>query len=169
MDKRPRCRRTTLIINKELQHRIIRHVTLYPLLALLVAATSVGILATRVSGEAAEVYADLPSLVLLLLSVIAFVLVFGLLLIRQALIFSNKIAGPSYRICKSLEQIRNGDLDLRIQLREDDFNTEIAEEINQLLDWIAKRHQVGVASNEDAAPDSVSNQPSREETVPANH
>ena len=132
-------RRKTLVVNKEIQDRIVLKVSLFPMLALLVGAFAVMILSTQIKAEAAEAAAYLPSTGLFLFSVVGFVAVFGIILIRQAKIFSNQIAGPIYRICKSLQEVRAGNTDLRIQLREGDFNTEIADEINLLLDWMAAK------------------------------
>lgn len=134
-------RRKTLVVNKEIQDRIVLKVSLFPMLALLVGAFAIMILSTQIKAEAAEAAAYLPSMGLFLFSVVGFVAVFGIILIRQAKIFSNQIAGPIYRICKSLEEVRAGNTDLRIQLREGDFNTEIADEINLLLDWMASKDQ----------------------------
>jgi len=134
-------RRKTLVVNKEIQDRIVLKVSLFPMLALLVGASAIMILSTQIKAEAAEAATYLPSMGLFLFSVLGFVAVFGIILIRQAKIFSNQIAGPIYRICKSLEEVRAGNTDLRIQLREGDFNTEIADEINLLLDWMASKDQ----------------------------
>ncbi len=46
------------------------------------------------------------------------------------LVGSNKIAGPIYRIEKSLESIGNGDLGLRIKFRKHDAVERVAEDIN---------------------------------------
>ncbi len=166
MNNRSSNRRQTLLVAPELQRRIIFHVSFYPLLTLLVAAVSVAIFSGRLTEEAARIPAELPSLGIFLVSMLTFIVVFGLLLIRQALIFSNKVAGPSYRICKSLEEVRAGNFDLRIQLRKGDFNTEISNEINRLLDW--RTQQLSERGSGKTAQ-QVRSQPSHAGTAPASH
>ena len=141
MRNRSQNRRKTLLVNEQVQKKIVFHVTLAPLLALFISALTVTVFSGRLAQEAADLGSELPSLGIFFVSVVAFVLVFGLLLIRQALLFSNKVVGPNYRICKTLEQYRNGNPDIRIQLRHGDFNTEIAAEINRLLDWHSQQAQ----------------------------
>ena len=49
-----------------------------------------------------------------------------------AIYFSHRIAGPQYRIVRSLRQIAEGDLTLQIRLRRRDHLKEIAEAVNGL-------------------------------------
>ncbi len=165
MTKRSKNRRKTLVVNQELQKRIVLHVTLYPLLALFISALTVTVFSGRLAQEAAALRAELPSLGLFFASVVGFVIIFGLLLIRQALVFSNKVAGPTYRICKNLSEFREGNRDLRIRLREGDFNTEIATEINLLLDCFAEQDKKISALDVDAVQSPIKSQRSDEVTA----
>lgn len=164
MKNRSKNRRKTLLVNEQLQKKIVFHVTLAPLLALFISALTVTVFSGRLAQEAADLGSELPSLGIFFVSVVAFVIVFGLLLIRQALIFSNKVVGPNYRICKSLEQVRGGNPDVRIQLRHGDFNTDIAEEINLLLDFQAEQIEK-LSAQAGATSDSRSGQPQEAATV----
>ena len=67
----------------------------------------------------------------------------------QALRFSHRIAGPIYRITKSLQQVRSGDIGFRVHLRQGDHLTEIAAELNLLLDWLNANPPAGVRTGGD--------------------
>lgn len=131
--------RRTLIVNESLQKRIILAVTLFPTLALSVAALIVAVFCRRLLGEAGYVDAELPSLVPLFLSVLGFVVACCIIVLHQALRFSNRIAGPAYRIVRSMAQLRRGEPIAPIKLRNGDFLVEIADEFNELLHWAQGR------------------------------
>ena len=58
-------------------------------------------------------------------------------LLIWALLISNQIAGPLYRLEKTLEQILNsGDFGRRLQIRKGDSLKGLSDQINQLLDKI---------------------------------
>ncbi|MEM7202734.1 MAG: hypothetical protein AAF628_20875 [Planctomycetota bacterium] len=129
-------RRKTLIVNKELQRKIVLSVTLFPTLALTVSSLIVAVFCRKLLGEANRVEADLPSLVPLFVSVLGFVLASAAIVVHQAIRFSHRIAGPSYRFIKSMEQVGGGDTDFRIKLRKDDLLTEVADAFNDMLDGL---------------------------------
>jgi len=169
MKNRSKNRRKTLLVNEKVQKKIVFHVTLAPLLALFISALTVTVFSGRLAQEAADLGSELPSLGIFFVSVVAFVVVFGLLLIRQALIFSNKVVGPNYRICKSLQQVRDGNPDIRIQLRNGDFNTEIAEEINKLLDWQAEQAQAHASPKQTDSTSQAKDPKPQEATASIGH
>lgn len=55
-----------------------------------------------------------------------------------SLFASNKIAGPMYAIKKCLAQIREGDLTARLHLRRGDLFMDVAGDVNETFDEIAK-------------------------------
>lgn len=142
-------RRKILVVNESMQRRIILAVALLPTIGLTAAAVIVAVFCRRLLGEASQAEAELPSLVPLFLSVLGFVVVCGVVVVHQALRFSHKIAGPVYRITRSMERIREGDIGFRVHLRRGDYLTEIAEELNLLLDWLNENPPPGVRTGSD--------------------
>jgi len=113
---------------------------------------------------------ELPTLVPLFLAILGFTLAVAALVVFQALRFSHRIAGPAYRLVKSLERIRSGDISFRVNLRRGDHLSEVAAELNNLLDWLNENPPPGVKTGSDlvrvgrrSAPTAVD----RESTAPA--
>lgn len=158
-------RRRLLVVNKELQKRIVLAVILVPTIGLAMSTMVVAVFCRRLLSESLTVDAELPSLVPLLVSVLLFFTICSLVMAVQGLRFSHRIAGPAYRLCKSLEQIRSGDIDFRVSLRRGDYLTEIADELNATLDWLNENppdtvvHRGGGDIVEVAAVDSSSQMP----------
>jgi nitrogen fixation/metabolism regulation signal transduction histidine kinase len=47
--------------------------------------------------------------------------------------FSNRVAGPAFRIRYALKQIKEGDYSVRVQLRKGDQLQDLAEDLNQFI------------------------------------
>lgn len=142
-------RRKRVVVNEKQQRRIILAVALVPTIGLTFSAVIVAVFCRRLLGEASLAEADLPSLVPLFLSVLGFVIVSGLVVLHQALRFSHRIAGPTYRINESIKRVRSGDVGFRINLRKGDYLGEIADEMNLLLDWLNENPPEGVTTGSD--------------------
>jgi hypothetical protein len=161
MTQMPADRRKQLLILPAMQKRIIRRAAVIPSIALLALGTAVAVHCMRVIGEAYEHGVDLPGMRFLLPAILAFVIAMAGLLLHQAVHFSNKIGGPAYRLILSMRQFRAGELPGKVKLRGGDYLTEVADELNDLLDWIRAQH----GNPEPApAPDVVD-----VETLPALH
>lgn len=142
-------RRRTLIVNEPLQKRIIVAVSLIPTVGLAVSTMIVAIFCRRLLGEAMEQDVELPSLVPLFVAVLGFTLASAAVVVFQAMRFSHRIAGPAYRLIKSMERIRCGDVSFRVNLRRGDHLTEVASEMNNLLDWLNENPPAGVKTGTD--------------------
>ena len=132
-------RRKKLIVLPELQLRMIRQAAFWPLATLVIASTIVGIAWRQVLGEAAELEGQFHSLAWLLA---AFALLVGsavFVILYQAMLFSNRVAGPVYQIHKALAAVREGDLCIRVKLRDKDLLTETADELNKTLQILEQR------------------------------
>ncbi len=145
----PRNRRRALIVNKAVQRRIIFAVILVPTIGLAVSTMLVAVFCRQLLTESLRVEAELPSLIPLLVSVLVFFVICSLVMAVQGLRFSHRIAGPAYRLCKSLERIRTGDIGFRVTLRKGDYLTEIAEEFNTTLDWLNENPPAGATTGGD--------------------
>ncbi len=138
-----------LIVNEPLQKRIILAVSLIPTLGLALCTLIVAVFCRRLLGEATEHDVDLPSLVPLFFALLGFTLASAAVVVFQALRLSHRIAGPAYRLIKSIERIRSGDISFRVNLRRGDHLTEVAAEMNNLLDWLNDNPPRGVKTGTD--------------------
>lgn len=139
-------RRRILVVNKDLQRRIILAVILLPTIGLALSTMVVAVFCRQLLMEALQFDAELPSLTPLLVSVLAFFVVCSVVMAVQGLRFSHRIAGPAYRIVKSFERIREGDISFRVTLRKGDYLTEVADELNLTLDWLNENPPASVVT-----------------------
>lgn len=136
MATNPPNRRKQLIVNRPMQGRMILNMAVLPSLALVGIAVSTGLYCNNLMQEAIALDSELPNMMPLFWLVIGFELVAAVFLLVNSLKISHTVAGPAYRICKSLERIRNGDLAFTVQLRKGDHLTEVRDQLNLLLDWL---------------------------------
>ena len=59
--------------------------------------------------------------------------------VGSALVLSHRIAGPAYRIQRSLHRVTAGDLDFKVVLRRNDCFEELSESFNEMIDAIGAR------------------------------
>lgn len=136
-------RRKTLVVNKPMQARLILGMALMPALALAAIAIVTAYWCSNTMAEASANDAELPNLSPVFFLVVVFELVAAVYLMVNSLKVSHRVAGPAYRICKSLERIRSGDLNFKVNLRPGDHLTEIRDELNLLLDWLNTKPPAG--------------------------
>jgi methyl-accepting chemotaxis protein len=79
---------------------------------------------------AASFYLDIEKYVWL--SILGVIILLGL----YSIILSHQIAGPIYRFEQTLEEIREGNLSLRIQLRRNDELKDFGSRFNETLDFL---------------------------------
>jgi len=139
---RPVLRRRQYIIKKGLQFRYIGLVFGLALIASLVTGWTVFATGWHFLGEKlASVYPQ-GRLVYVLratnLALIRNLLLISPLIFILGLLFSHRIAGPVYRIGKTLDDISKGNLGLKIRLREGDELVDLADTINNLTEGFNK-------------------------------
>jgi len=142
MSNKPIFRRRKYIIQKGLQFRYIGLVFTLALIASLVTGWTVFATGWHFLGEKlASVYPQ-GRLVYVVratnLALIRNLLLISPLIFILGLLFSHRIAGPVYRISKTLEDISKGNLGLKIRLREGDELVDLADMINNLTDSLNK-------------------------------
>ncbi|RLD16475.1 MAG: hypothetical protein DRI36_05630 [Caldiserica bacterium] len=71
----------------------------------------------------------------IVISGIASIIIVGIFMI----FYSHRIAGPVYRLRKSLEKVAEGDYSVRITFRKKDEFKELAEAFNKMVDSLEKR------------------------------
>ena len=74
-----------------------------------------------------------------ILQIALVIILMGVLVGWYAIRFSHRIAGPVYRLKKSLDDAIAGDYSVRISLRKRDFLKDIADKMNQLLEALDKK------------------------------
>lgn len=139
-------RRKKLLINPKFQWEILTYFTIMNLMVLSVIYI-VNIYALYQAGSSLDVGAD-PSQFLnyLRMHQQKFNITFFIgALFTTALIYilgfniSNKIAGPVYKIEKSIDAIINGQVAEKISFRKGDYFPELAEKVNQLIEFYEKK------------------------------
>lgn len=138
MTPRPVFRRRRYLIKKGLQFRYIGIIFALAMAASVVTGYTVFATGWTLLGEKlANVYPQ--GRLLYVFKAVNFALLRNLLLVSPfvfllALFFSHKIAGPVYRIEKSINEIAKGNLELRISLRRGDELQDLAEMINVMTE-----------------------------------
>ncbi|MBU1912543.1 MAG: hypothetical protein KKB22_03310 [Candidatus Omnitrophica bacterium] len=139
---RPIFRRRKYIIQRGLQFRYIGLVFGLALIASIVTGWTVFVTGWYFLGEKlASVYPQGRLIYILKatnLALIRNLLLVSPLIFILGLLFSHRIAGPVYRISKTLEEITRGNLGLKIKLREGDELIDLADMINNLTDNLNK-------------------------------
>jgi hypothetical protein len=147
-------RRCSLVVDKAMQRKLITGVSVIPTLALTAMMILVAGYCRRLMAEAEQAEIVLPSLMPLLACVLVFAVVMGLVVLVRALRFSHRIAGPAYRMMRTLERVEQGDVSVRVGLRDGDYLVELADALNRHLDWLESR-VTAAASATEPAPASV--------------
>src|SRR5688572_11483228 len=142
-------RRKTIWVNKPAQKKLILAVSLMPTLGLTIATVMVGFLCRRVLEEAIVAEVELPTLLPLFGAVLFFIVTAGAVVLIQALNLSHRVAGPMYRIIESMKRMRSGDIGFRVTLRKGDHLNEIADELNNVIDWLNVNPPPGVSRGAD--------------------
>lgn len=70
-----------------------------------------------------------------------YILILGVVISIVSVFLSHRIAGPLYRLEKSVEEISKGNLSFRITLRRKDEVKELADSINGMIDTLSGRIQ----------------------------
>ena len=93
-----------------------------------------GVYCARIAEQAnvADVQLDV---VPLFLTAMGFLILATFFFLLNSLRMSHRIAGPIYRLATTLKQVRQGDVNVRSHLRDGDLLTELADEMNEFLDW----------------------------------
>ena len=140
-------RRSQLVILPAMQRRLVLHAVRWPLLVLLAAAILVGIGCQIVVVQAAEAEVALPGLLWLAMAAGGFLFVAVAVILSQALVLSHRIAGPVYRLIDAMERVCQGEMGVRVKLREKDFLPEAADKFNELLAALERRSSLATPAD----------------------
>ncbi len=128
-------RRRRLIVDRQMQSRIIAQVAWPAALCVMVSVTLMGLFCARVTAKAIEANVEIDGVATMLLACLGFLLVSSGLFLFNCLKVSHRVAGPIYRIRAVLAAVRAGEPTLRIRLRKEDFLGDLAEDLNTFLAW----------------------------------
>lgn len=138
-------KRRNVFIKKAFQGRFIAGVFLLILLSELCSALLIyWLTGSDLEAQSQSVHVNIVNawerlgLSLLIGNAVA-VIVTGVLTVFVVLHASHKIAGPLYRFEKLCEQVGNGDLDIRVSLRENDQLAELAQAFSIMVDKLRAR------------------------------
>jgi hypothetical protein len=109
-----------------------------PAIVLSVATVVVAYACYDLLDEAGSARASLPSMTVLIWSVVVMLGSGTTLVLVQAFRIRSRFRMPSQRLERSVRQARRGDLSFRVQLRRGDPLRSLAEEFNLFLDWLNK-------------------------------
>jgi methyl-accepting chemotaxis protein len=145
-------RRSQLVILPAMQRRLVLHAVRWPLVVLVAAALLVGVGCQIVLVQAGEAEVALPGLTWLAIAAVSFLVVAVTLILAQALVLSNRIAGPVYRLIDAMERVCQGETDFRVKLREKDFLPEAADKFNEMLDVLERRSSIATTKTRSTEP-----------------
>lgn len=133
------------------QARVAFGFTAVSLTVLVVAALAMWYLSSNLYDEARVVELELPSLALLVMTQFVFVVATGVLVAVRANRYSHRVVEPAHHIAEALQRIRAGDVGFRIQFAERNELSEVATELNLLLDDLGLRELTTPAPKETVA------------------
>ncbi len=125
-------RRKKYLVDKHLQHGLTRRLLIYW------CGTWLMVFAFPICTRLFFTSLPFDQLARQLMTELWFPIVMSVLLIPivawDSVRFSNRVAGPVWRIARSLRQLSANQKTDRIQLRKDDFCHDLADDVNRLLD-----------------------------------
>ncbi|MEM7202591.1 MAG: hypothetical protein AAF628_20150 [Planctomycetota bacterium] len=146
-----RYRRRRLVVDKQLQSRIVAAVSWPAAVCVAVTAILLGLFCARITEQALIAEVQLDGLLTMLTTSLGFMVVATIYFLFNTLKISHRVVGPTVRICETLRQVRDGDPTVRAHVRKKDFLLEMAAELNEFLDWAEPYlPSTSVAEREDA-------------------
>ena len=148
-----RNQRRTMVADRPTQMRMLKRLLLVPMtgfgvMGLLVIIAIVCLLVEVQSGEV-----TLETLPLEIWSVALFVGGSSGFLFMSAFRFSYRIAGPTYRILKSLEEFQDKGGEFHVRLRDGDELQELAQKLNEVMGDL-RAEPYGSPATEETSPEA---------------
>ncbi len=135
-----RNQRRTMMVDRQVQGRMLKRLCLLPAVGLVVMGLVVMVSVVCLLIEVQEAYVVLSSLPLVIWSVALFVGGSAGFLFITSFRFSYRVAGPTYRILKSLEEFQHHGGDFKIQLRAGDELQDLAAKLNEVMREVQPTH-----------------------------
>lgn len=93
------------------------------------------------AAPAGETFGAMPALLLMAAALTTVCLIVS---VGSALVLSHRIAGPAYRLQRSLHRVTAGDLDFRVALRRNDCFEDLSESFNEMIDAMGSRTEKAI-------------------------
>jgi hypothetical protein len=116
--------------------QLLRIAVLVPVCLLVAALLLVTLLCAGLMSERSEGVASAGSEAILLMATGGFLLVSAAVVVVQAMRVAHRVGGPEYRMIQTLRQVRSGDMTWRVHLRRGDLLRDLADECNELIEWL---------------------------------
>jgi hypothetical protein len=100
-------------------------------------------------GAAAAGAGGARSELLLYVCASTFLLAIGAAGLLLAARLARRVAGPEYRLIEAMRRMRSGDISFRVHLRRGDPLTRLADECNELLEWLNRNPPRGTSTGTD--------------------
>lgn len=143
MGKRQSNRRNSLIVAPTVQKQAIGKGGVLAIFGLAICVVLIAVFCLQLMQESLAGSTERPSLVPLMLAVLGFFLCASAVAVVQGLRYSNRIIGPTNRLCVIMRKLQEGDLTVRAHLRRGDYLRDLARELNSLIDWLNENPPVG--------------------------
>lgn len=139
-------KRIDILINKKFQLRFAFYICtwvfalsmIYPFIIYNLFEYFLKIASSPHAPVSPEKIKNLQQQVLLLLGILQ--LVFLVITFILSIFLSHRIAGPLYRLRKSMEEVGRGNFDLRITFRKADHFMELQDVFNEMVQHLSVRH-----------------------------
>jgi hypothetical protein len=129
-------RRWQYVVDKDLQTKIVIAASWPIAVASVISLAILLVFGAHLKRLALESGVDVTGLApLFVVATILFIYV----IVSQVILslkLSHRIAGSTHRIAKTLVAYRNGERELRVQLRDGDLHGSLADQVNGFLDWV---------------------------------
>lgn len=132
-------RRKQLIVDRDVQTRIILAVSWPLAAAIAVVALFLGVLCGDLAQQARALGVDVPSVPATVFAIVVLVLACLGFVAYMALRISHRVAGPIFRLNATMQRFQNGERDARVDLRRGDYLHEVAAGLNGLLEWMQQQ------------------------------
>jgi nitrogen fixation/metabolism regulation signal transduction histidine kinase len=126
-------RRQVLIIDQNLQHRLIKDISRFPIIALMVGMLIMAVNFRLMVDVAFAEELQMSGIYGFIACMVGYVFLACYVTLSQATRLSHRIAGPLYRLHKAMEQLEKGDLNCKFTLRDGDYLTDTAELFNRMV------------------------------------
>lgn len=152
-------RRRILFVDRPMQNRIILSVAWAPALALTVTSLMLLWFCNNLAAEAEATRQELPSLLPTYVTVLGFLGFAATFVMMTALRTSHRVVGPVVAFKRTFDSIKAGDLSSRTRLRDGDYLTGVADEVNGFLEWLEENEgRIPLASEQPDADQVESGQ-----------
>jgi hypothetical protein len=127
-----------LVIDSPLQTSVVREVGGKTVAVLTLSILVVGWFMRQTVLEVEAQNAAVPSLTRLFLALVGSVCVTTFVLMTRSLRVSHRVAGPQFAIRRAVSRFLDGERDVRVRLRGDDYLHATAEDINRLIERVVQ-------------------------------